>query len=112
MIRMFLVSDGVNWHVMPGGLGCVLPEDPTAWSNVTRMLTKDVWVMAEDAAAIIGPVERRARHLEIRRTSGDLPSRVADNFFWLGRYLERLEGAARSDQHQPRPHRPPRPNAT
>jgi uncharacterized alpha-E superfamily protein len=27
--------------------------------------------------------------------AGDLPSRVADNFFWLGRYLERLEGAAR-----------------
>jgi len=24
-----------------------------------------------------------------------MPSRVADNFFWLGRYLERLEGAAR-----------------
>jgi uncharacterized alpha-E superfamily protein len=33
--------------------------------------------------------------LAIRRTSGDLPSRVADNFFWLGRYLERLESAAR-----------------
>jgi uncharacterized circularly permuted ATP-grasp superfamily protein/uncharacterized alpha-E superfamily protein len=95
MIRMFLVSDGVDWHVMPGGLGCVLPEDSTTWSNVTRMLTKDVWVMAEDATAVIGPVERRVGHLEIRRTSGDLPSRVADNFFWLGRYLERLEGAAR-----------------
>ena len=33
--------------------------------------------------------------LPIRRTSGDLPCRVADNFFWLGRYLERLESAAR-----------------
>jgi uncharacterized alpha-E superfamily protein len=33
--------------------------------------------------------------LAIRRTAGDLPSRAADNFFWLGRYLERLEGAAR-----------------
>ncbi len=33
--------------------------------------------------------------LAIRRTAGDLPSRVADNFYWLGRYLERLEEAAR-----------------
>ena len=33
--------------------------------------------------------------LAIRRTAGDLPSRVADNFFWLGRYLERLEESAR-----------------
>ena len=33
--------------------------------------------------------------LTIRRTAGDLPSRVADNFYWLGRYLERLEECAR-----------------
>jgi uncharacterized alpha-E superfamily protein len=33
--------------------------------------------------------------LAIRRASGDLPSRVADDFYWLGRYIERLEGSAR-----------------
>lgn len=33
--------------------------------------------------------------LKLRRTSGDLPSRVADNLFWLGRYVERLERSAR-----------------
>jgi uncharacterized alpha-E superfamily protein len=33
--------------------------------------------------------------LDIRRTAGDLPSRVADNFYWMGRYLERMEEAAR-----------------
>ena len=33
--------------------------------------------------------------LSIRRTAGDMPSRVADNFYWLGRYLERLENVAR-----------------
>jgi uncharacterized alpha-E superfamily protein len=33
--------------------------------------------------------------LAIRRTSGELPSRVADNLFWLGRYVERLENSAR-----------------
>ena len=58
--------------------------------------TKDVWVLAEDPAADRGPsCHRTPAPLAIRRTSGDLPSRVADNFFWLGRYLERLEGAAR-----------------
>ena len=46
----------------------------------------------------------RTPPLAIRRTAGDMPSRVADNFFWLGRYLERLEGAARllRDHHRPR----------
>jgi uncharacterized alpha-E superfamily protein len=29
------------------------------------------------------------------RGGGDLPSRVADNFFWLGRYAERAESIAR-----------------
>ena len=29
------------------------------------------------------------------RDGSDLPSRVADNLFWLGRYSERLDGTAR-----------------
>ena len=32
---------------------------------------------------------------EIRRGGGGLPSRVADNLFWLGRYAERAEGLTR-----------------
>ena len=49
------------------------------------------------AGSASSPGRRRKRvpALAIRRTAGDMPSRVADNFFWLGRYLERLEGAAR-----------------
>jgi uncharacterized circularly permuted ATP-grasp superfamily protein/uncharacterized alpha-E superfamily protein len=93
MLRMFLISDGMNWHAMPGGLGCVLPEGAMTWPD--KMLMKDVWVLAEDGVAMRGPSIRKMTKLEIRRTSGDLPSRVADNFFWLGRYLERLESAAR-----------------
>jgi uncharacterized alpha-E superfamily protein len=31
----------------------------------------------------------------IRRALGNLPSRAADNFFWLGRYLERAEATLR-----------------
>ena len=33
--------------------------------------------------------------IELRRVGNNLPSRVADNFFWLGRYAERAEAAAR-----------------
>ena len=87
-VRMFLVSDGANWRVMPGGVGYVLDGDK-------RGVTKDVWVLSDEGVTLTGAVAQKAERLEIRRTSGDLPSRVADNFFWLGRYLERLEGAAR-----------------
>ena len=33
--------------------------------------------------------------LDISRATFDLPSRVADNLFWLGRYTERVEAAVR-----------------
>lgn len=96
LIRMFLVRDRTGWRAMPGGLGCVLQDDAQAWPSAGPVLAKDVWVLAENPAAIEGPSPTRTPlPLAIRRTAGDMPSRVADNFFWLGRYLERLEGAAR-----------------
>jgi uncharacterized alpha-E superfamily protein len=32
----------------------------------------------------------------LERTASDLPSRTADNFYWLGRYAERLENVVRT----------------
>ena len=96
VLRLFLVSDGQGWRIMPGGLARALgPDDPLAGRLPTRALSKDVWVLAEQGASLIGPAVPAAPVLVIRRTAGDLPSRVADNFYWLGRYLERLESAAR-----------------
>jgi uncharacterized alpha-E superfamily protein len=33
--------------------------------------------------------------VDLRRTGNNLPSRLADNFFWLGRYSERADATAR-----------------
>jgi len=96
VLRMFLVNDGQQWQAMPGGLARVLAEDGTIPGHIPRGgLTKDVWVLAEERTAIVGPAARRAAPLAIRRTAGDLPSRVADNVYWLGRHVERAERAAR-----------------
>lgn len=96
MLRLFAVFDGDAWRVMPGGLGCVLPDDaPVIWPSTGQGVVKDVWVLTENASAAVGSPLPRAPALAISRTAGDLPSRVGDDFFWLGRYLERLEGAAR-----------------
>lgn len=99
LLRVFLVRDRAGWQVMRGGLGCALPDgagadDVPAWPGSGRTVAKDVWVLAETSAAVEGPPGGRTAPLAIRRTSGDMPSRVADDFFWLGRYLERLEAAA------------------
>ena len=94
VVRLFLMQTDGTWHVMPGGLGCALPEGASAWPVAGPGLAKDVWILSQDPLAVSGPPVHQAPVLEIRRVSGDLPSRVADNFFWLGRYLERLEGIA------------------
>ena len=94
MLRLFLVHDGQDWQTLPGGLARTLPEGDAP------SLGKDVWVPAEDpeegGTAMIGlGALPGAPPLAIRRASGDLPSRVADDFYWLGRYMERLEASAR-----------------
>ncbi|MEI9960099.1 MAG: alpha-E domain-containing protein [Limisphaerales bacterium] len=35
------------------------------------------------------------QNVELRRTGNNLPSRLADNFFWLGRYSERADATSR-----------------
>jgi uncharacterized alpha-E superfamily protein len=96
VVRLFLVFDGTHWRPLQGGLARVLEEaDVLAGRLPTDAVSKDVWVLQEEGTDIYGPGNLRVPALPIRRTPGDLPSRVADNFFWLGRYLERLENAGR-----------------
>jgi uncharacterized circularly permuted ATP-grasp superfamily protein/uncharacterized alpha-E superfamily protein len=97
VLRMFLICDAAgDWRAMPGGLAFVTePEGAIAAPPTRRGAAKDVWVMAEDSTDILGPAAPRVAMLPIRRSGAELPSRVADDLYWLGRYLERLEAAAR-----------------
>ncbi len=96
VLRLFLIHDGLAWRALPGGVARVLEgETLVAGKLPQNALCKDVWVLQEEGEDIYGPGNLHVPALSIRRTAGDLPSRVADNFFWLGRYLERLENVAR-----------------
>jgi uncharacterized circularly permuted ATP-grasp superfamily protein/uncharacterized alpha-E superfamily protein len=99
VLRVFLARDADgSWRAMPGGLAHLLgdmAEEGIASPPAQRGAAKDVWVLAEDSTDIVGPPPPRAAGLAIRRSSGELPSRVADELYWLGRYLERLESGAR-----------------
>ncbi len=95
-LRMFLSFDGTRWRALPGGLARALSEEDALAGRLPRnALSKDVWVLADESTAVQGVLGLATPALAIRRAAGDLPSRVADNFFWLGRYLERLEASAR-----------------
>lgn len=96
LLRLFLLHDGQGWRALQGGLArAFAAPDAGTGARPETQLAKDVWVPAEDALEIQGPRQLAIRSLPIRRATGDIPSRVADNFFWLGRYLERLESGAR-----------------
>jgi len=95
-LRMFLAFDGTHWRAFPGGLARALSEEDALAGRLPRnALSKDVWVLADENSDVRGVLGHLTPTLVIRRTAGDLPSRVADNFYWLGRYLEQLEEAAR-----------------
>lgn len=96
VLRLFLAWDGAAWRPLPGGLARIVElSDTLARRLPHKALSKDVWVLQDEGRDIHGPPNLGVPALAICRTPGDMPSRVADNFFWLGRYLERLDTTAR-----------------
>jgi uncharacterized circularly permuted ATP-grasp superfamily protein/uncharacterized alpha-E superfamily protein len=94
MIRVYAAATDSGYAVMPGGLARVGAD---ALVNVVSSQrgggSKDVWVLAASAAR--GDVPDSTHLLRPRARNEDLPSRLAENLFWLGRYCERCEGKAR-----------------
>ncbi|HKU07235.1 MAG TPA: circularly permuted type 2 ATP-grasp protein [Bradyrhizobium sp.] len=95
VLRVFAAATKNGWTVMPGGF-CRIAEqaDARAVSMGDGASAADVWVVSDRAvpAATLLPAVDTVR---IRRIAGVLPSRAADNLFWLGRYLERAEATLR-----------------
>lgn len=95
-LRTFLVASGDSFTVMQGGLARVC-NAPTSLEVSLRAGegTKDIWVLSDAPVAPVSLLEKSGTPVVLRRSGAELPSRLADNFFWLGRHLERADGAAR-----------------
>ncbi len=95
VLRVFAAATPHGWTILPGGF-CRIAEqaDARAVSMGDGARAADVWVVSEKAVstASLLPAGDTVR---IRRIAGVLPSRAADNLFWLGRYLERAEATLR-----------------
>ncbi|WP_200918820.1 circularly permuted type 2 ATP-grasp protein [Sphingomonas sp. Leaf231] len=91
-LRVFAARDATGrWQVLPGGFARIGEHpDPRAAVMGEGIWSADVCVHGADPVAPVSLLPA-ADSLHIRRNPGTLPSRVADNFFWLGRYLERGE---------------------
>jgi uncharacterized circularly permuted ATP-grasp superfamily protein/uncharacterized alpha-E superfamily protein len=93
-IRVYAIATATGYRVMPGGLARIASDTADIVSMQRGGGSKDVWVLASDrrstddaGASVIAP-RALVRHDE-------LPSRLAENLFWMGRYSERCEDKAR-----------------
>lgn len=96
VLRSFLVARDDGYVVMPGGLGRVSPViESLVVSNQLGGVGKDIWVLAsepERQLSLLAPIDRP---IPLTRAGDEVPGRVADDLFWLGRYAERTEATAR-----------------
>jgi uncharacterized circularly permuted ATP-grasp superfamily protein/uncharacterized alpha-E superfamily protein len=94
-IRVYAIATPGGYRVMPGGLARIASDSAVDIVSMQRGGgSKDVWVLAPDRRAIDdagapGPAPRAPERHD------DLPSSLAENLFWLGRYSERCEAKAR-----------------
>jgi uncharacterized circularly permuted ATP-grasp superfamily protein/uncharacterized alpha-E superfamily protein len=95
VLRVFAAATPDGWTIMPGGFCRIADKlDARAVSMGDGARAADVWVVSDKAvstATLLPTVDT----VRIRRIAGWVPSRAADNLFWLGRYLERAEATLR-----------------
>jgi uncharacterized circularly permuted ATP-grasp superfamily protein/uncharacterized alpha-E superfamily protein len=94
-LRLFIAKVGQSWQVMPGGFVRIAESaDARAVTLQRGAATADAWVLTHGPVgeATLLPTPER---MQVQRASGLLPSRAADNLFWVGRYVERAEATLR-----------------
>lgn len=95
VLRVFAAATPDGWTIMPGGF-CRIAEraDARAVSMGEGASAADVWVVSDkqvSTSSLLPPTDA----VTIKRIAGWVPSRAADNLFWLGRYLERADATLR-----------------
>jgi uncharacterized circularly permuted ATP-grasp superfamily protein/uncharacterized alpha-E superfamily protein len=96
VLRGYVAAAEHSYAVMPGGLTRV--STSAADLNVSMQTgggSKDTWVCSDGPVSTVSLLTPAGQPIRAGRSSAELPSRVADNLFWLGRYAERLEDTLR-----------------
>ncbi len=90
-LRVFLARTANGWRVMPGGFARIGRSGETPQLAVQRGgSVADVWVVRKQPVHVDTMLPQPSTPF-IRNQPGALPSRAADNLYWMGRYVERAE---------------------
>jgi uncharacterized circularly permuted ATP-grasp superfamily protein/uncharacterized alpha-E superfamily protein len=96
VLRVYATATGGAYAVMPGGLTRVSGASDVPIVSLQRGGgSKDTWVMSDGPISTVSLLAPSRIVVRLERRATDLPSRVADNLFWLGRHAERAEHTAR-----------------
>ncbi|MFT4177249.1 MAG: circularly permuted type 2 ATP-grasp protein [Luteolibacter sp.] len=95
--RAFTLHGKNGQTVLPGGLARVgRPGEPPQLWPPHAGFTKDVWIPAQQFAYSAREVRHNVRATAAHHpTGGDVPSRIAEQLYWVGRYAERVEMTTR-----------------
>ncbi len=90
---VFALRKGEDVEVVPGALTRIAPEGSLFTAAGLGGGSKDSWVLTGDAESIT--LQSRPRQpREIQLPARRVTSRVAELFYWMGRYLERANNLA------------------
>jgi uncharacterized circularly permuted ATP-grasp superfamily protein/uncharacterized alpha-E superfamily protein len=95
VLRTYVLNTGNGWTAIPGGLVRVAEMEGSVVSMQRGGHSKDAWVLWDSPVDTFSMLRPRNEPVALRRESPGVPSSVADNVFWLGRYVERAESLAR-----------------
>jgi uncharacterized alpha-E superfamily protein len=97
VLRTFMVAREDSYVVMPGGLTRVAAQrGDIEVSNQAGGISKDTWVLASEPEKQVSLWLQPSADRITTASVGTVPSRIADNLFWVGRYIERAEATART----------------
>ena len=95
-LRLFATSTPNGFVAMPGGLAMTVDPNTSVALSAPDGESRDVWVISDAPQPPFTSLWRPTiEAAQIERTPHDLPSRAADNLFWLGSYIERADWTMR-----------------
>lgn len=91
-VRFYLAKNKDNYSTMTGGL-CLLDTQTDGSRQAFDALqgSKDTWIIADGPVEPVSLLNTKKSQSDFAVLDGELPSRVAENLFWVGRNAERCE---------------------
>jgi uncharacterized alpha-E superfamily protein len=96
VVRSYLSAYGDSYTVMNGGLSRITQSNDMLVVSLQKGgRSKDTWILSDSPVSPVTLLPASTQPIAISRGGGDLPSRLAEDLYWLGRYSERTDAQAR-----------------